>query len=361
MNFKTSFIFFYILCFLSSLFAIEKPKFIRGIHIMPWCINSNKFLEKYKFLAENTEINTFVITIKEINSDVYIDASFKSKQIGAYKKTFNIKKFIDYLHKNNIFVVARISTFLDPKFSDNYKEASIKTLEGEVWRDYKGNSWCDPESKEVWEYNFSIVDKCIEIGFDEIQFDYIRYPSDGDLKNFLYYDNPIRKEDNVLAFVKELHNRYSTKINIGIDVFGLSITSKDGLGIGQNVKKLISYVDRVYPMIYPSHYARGTYGIKSPNRDIYKLIDKSMIISKKRLGENFKKIVPYIQAFDLYRKYTKYDILDEVQALYDNDVGEWILWHPVGKYDTEIFQSKFMSNRFINNRLEILELSDYKV
>lgn len=361
MNLKISIIFFCFVFFLSNLFSVEKPKFIRGIHIMPWCINSSNFLNKYKFLAENTEINTFVITIKEINSDVYIDASPKSRQIGAYKKISNLKNFIDYLHENDIFVVARLATFLDPKFSDNYKEASIKTLEGDVWRDYKGNSWCDPESKEVWEYNFSIVDKCIELGFDEVQFDYIRYPSDGDIKNALYYNNPIKKENNILLFVKELNNRYSKKINIGIDVFGLSITSKDGLGIGQNIMKLISHVDRIYPMIYPSHYAKGTYGIKSPNKDIYGLINKSMIISKKRLKENFKKIVPYIQAFDLYRKYTKDDILDEIQALYDNDVGEWILWHPVGKYDTRIFQSKFMSDRFLNNKVEILSLSDYKV
>ena len=302
------FIFLYCLCFFSTLFSIDKPRFIRGIHIMPWCINSQKLIEQYKFLAEFTEINTFVITIKEINSDVYIDGSNKSKQIGAYKKTLNIKKFIDYLHEKNIYVVARLSVFLDPKFSDNFNDASIKSLDGTVWRDYKGNSWCDPESKEVWEYNFSIVDKCIEMGFDEIQFDYIRYPSDGNLKNLLYYNNSMKKDNNILSFVKEINLKYSKKINIGIDVFGLSITSMDGLGIGQNILKLIPYVDRVYPMVYPSHYAKGTYGVKYPNRDVYDLINKAIIISKKKLDKNFNKVVPYIQAFDLYRKYTKDDI-----------------------------------------------------
>ncbi|MDR0677036.1 MAG: putative glycoside hydrolase [Elusimicrobiota bacterium] len=334
---------------------LDKPKYIRGIHISAWAAGSSKFIARYEKIIQNTEINTIVIAVKEANGEVYIDGVAKTKKIGAYKKAMpKIKEYIDYLHTNQVFVIARIVLFKDPILAKKEPDLAVKDSSGNIWKDYKGLSWVDPFNKKTWEYNFEVVDACLEAGFDEIQFDYIRYPSDGNIKECKYTVefSSTNAVNNLIEFLKETDKRYGHKTRISIDIFGLVISSNDGLGIGQVIEKFEPYVDAISPMMYPSHYAKGSYGLKEPNKSPYKTIYYGMISGKKKLKENSYKYIPYLQDFNMGYKYGIYEIREQIQGLYDNDIGEWILWDPKSLYTTDALLPKSESDKYRNMRKE---------
>jgi hypothetical protein len=326
---------------------VEKPKYVRGIHISAWAAGSKKFRDRYDKILKDTEINTIVIAVKEANGDVYINGIKEAKAIGAYRNAMPyIKEYIDRLHKMGIFVIARQVLFKDPILANAKPKLAVHDINGNVWKDYKGLSWVSPYNKDVWEYNFKIVDKCIELGFDEIQFDYIRFPSDGNIRNCRYsVKHSSTSAVNILAeFLKEAKARYTDKIDISVDVFGLTTSSPDDLGIGQIVEKMEPYVDAIYPMVYPSHYKKGTYGILNPNKSPYDTVYNAMYYGKKKLGNKSYKYRAYLQDFSMGYKYGAKEIRDQIQALYDNDIGEWVLWDSKAKYTLEALLPKSETN-----------------
>lgn len=331
---------------------VKKPKYIRGIHISGWAAGSSKFRARYEKIFDDTEINTAVIAVKEASGEVFIPGIPKSKEIGAFVNAIpDIKQYISHLHSKGIYVISRQVVFKDPVFAKANPSLSVKTPSGGTWRDFKGMSYGDPFNRKVWDYNFSIADECVRLGFDEIQFDYIRFPSDGKIKDCRYmvhYSSTVASA-NIASFLKQAQSRYKNKnINISADVFGLTTSATDDLGIGQVIEKMEPFVDSLSPMIYPSHYYKGTYNLKDPNKSPYETVYIAMKHGKEKLGDKSYKFVPYIQDFSLGYKYGVREIKAQKQALYDNDIGDWILWDPKALYTIAALAPKSESLKYKN-------------
>jgi hypothetical protein len=328
---------------------VEKmtPKHIRGIHISAWVCGSEKCNNILEQLFKDTELNTAVIDIKEYEGEVYIDGVKAVDSIGAYVKAIpNLEKYISILKEKDVYTIARIVVFRDNKMARKKPELAIKNPDGTIWVDKKGIAWLDPYNKSSWDYNLQIAEKAVDMGFDEIQFDYIRFPSDGNTKNCCYSNkqHSATEASRVLvSFLKEANTRLKTKnIKISIDVFGLTTTAVDDMGIGQKIIEMSQWVDYVSPMLYPSHYGRGNYGITEPNKEPYRTVYYSLESALRRIPN--EKLRPWLQDFSLGYKYGQKEVKAQIQACYDNKIGSWLLWNPRCTYTKDALDKKECKN-----------------
>ncbi|MDR1122934.1 MAG: putative glycoside hydrolase [Endomicrobium sp.] len=317
-------------------------KYIRGIHLSAWISGSKKHRKLTLELFDTTELNTAVIDIKEYEGQVYIKGIKEVETNKAYVAAIpDLEKYILLLKKKEIYVIARIVVFRDNTISRKMPSWAIKNPDGTIWTDKKGVAWLDPYNKNVWDYNLKIAERAADIGFDEIQFDYIRFPSDGNTKKCRYSKphSTIEAQKALIGFLKEAKKRLSLKgVKISIDVFGLTTTASNDMGIGQKIAEMTEQVDYVNPMIYPSHYAKWTYGISDPNKEPYKTVYSSIEGALKRVPE--KKLRPWLQDFSLGYKYGKNEVRAQIQACYDNKIGSWLLWNPRCTYTRGALKNK---------------------
>lgn len=244
-----------------------------------------------------------------------------------------IKNIEDILKSFNAWKVARIVVFKDNKIAKKFPEFAVKDRDGNVWKDYKGNAWIEPYNKKYWDYILELSRVCALKGFDEIQYDYIRFPSDGDVKKIKYSVNHtsitarnVLKE--FLIFMKDGLKNYDVKISI--DVFGL--THRGDLGVGQAFKELADEVDFVCPMVYPSHYYQAFDEIKNPESMPYETVNKSLKEFVSIIATDYIKIRPYLQDFSIKIKYGVDEVKSQIKAVYDNGIKSWTLWSPACNY-----------------------------
>jgi hypothetical protein len=325
-----------------------KTKYIRGVHLSAWVSGSQKHRKLALELFDNTELNTAVIDIKEYEGQVYIKCVEEVDTNKAYTAAIpDLEKYISLLKEKGIYTIARMVVFRDNTISRRIPSLAVKNPDGTIWVDRKGIAWLDPYNKDTWDYNLKIAERAVEIGFDEIQFDYIRFPSDGDTKNCRYSKphSAVEASKALVGFLKKAKKRLNTKgAKISIDVFGLTTTATDDMGIGQKIVEMTEQVDYVSPMTYPSHYAKWTYGIADPNKESYKVVYNSIEGALKRIPA--EKLRPWLQDFSLGYKYGKDEVRAQIQACYDNKVGSWLLWNPRCVYTRDALKDKNDGNTF---------------
>jgi hypothetical protein len=323
-----------------------KPKYVRGIHMTAWLAGSMKGRERIYKLLEETEINTVVIDIKEMQGEVYIPGvKTAEKHLVFVNAIPKVEGYLAELKKRGIYTVARMVVFKDNLMPRKNNALAVKDASGNIWQDRAGITWVDPFSKEVWDYNIEIAERAAEIGFDEIQFDYIRFPSDGNVHN-CRYSKPYSSAAASKALVdflthasKKLHKMGAY---VSIDVFGLTTTYTGDMGIGQKIVEMTDPVDFVSPMVYPSHYNKGEYGIPDPDREPYDTVYLSLRGANKRLS--YTKMRPWLQDFSLKSHYGKNEVRAQIHAAYDNGIGDWILWNPSCKYTIAALKEKKFSD-----------------
>jgi hypothetical protein len=307
-----------------------KRKYIRGIHLSALISGSEKHRKIVTDLFDNTELNTAVIDIKESEGKIYIDGVKIVNANGAYAKAIpDLKKYISDLKEKGIYTIARIVVFRDNTITRKRPELAIKNPDGTIWTDRKGVAWLDPYNKDTWDYNLQLAARAVNIGFNEIQFDYIRFPSDGNTKNCCYSKSHSATEalKTLVGFLKESNKRLKTKgAKISIDVFGLTTTATNDMGIGQKIVEMTKWVDYVSPMVYPSHYGKWNYGLAEPNKEPYKIVYFALANALKRIP--VEKLRPWLQDFSLGYKYGKAEVTAQIRACYDNKVSNWLLWNP---------------------------------
>ncbi|MFA7000290.1 MAG: putative glycoside hydrolase [Candidatus Paceibacterota bacterium] len=320
---------------------IDTPKVVKAVYISAWVAGSSKFRDSVIKMIDETELNAIVIDVKDSTGRVSFDMPVPEieKEGSIEKRIANIRELADILHKKNIYIIGRVSVFQDPYMTKKHPEWAVtKKSNGTVWKDRKGLSFLDPAKKEVHDYIVSITKGAYEEGFDEINFDYIRYPSDGNIKDINYHlVAGETRSDNIEKFFKYLSTEVKKEKNIPIsaDLFGLTTEATDDMGIGQVWEKAMPYFDFLCPMVYPSHYPPGQDGYKNPAEHPYEIIHKALIgaISKSdNIGEDKNKIRPWLQDFDMGATYTKELIQQEMKAVYDNGLTSWMLWDPANKY-----------------------------
>lgn len=320
---------------------ISTPKEVKAVYISAWVAGSPKFRDTIIKMIDDTELNTIVIDVKDSTGRVSFDMPISEiqKEGSIEKRIANIRALTDMLHKKNIYIVGRISVFQDPYMTKKHPEWSItKKSDGTVWKDRKGLSFLDPAKKEVHDYVLAVAKGAYNEGFDELNFDYIRYPSDGDMKNINYHlKEGETRSDNIEKFFKYLSSeiKKDNSIPISADLFGLTTEVNDDMGIGQVWEKALPYFDFLCPMVYPSHYPAGQAGYKNPSDHPYEIINIALASAVKKNNKmtiSTSKIRPWLQDFDLGAVYTKEMVQAEIKAVYDNGLTSWMLWDPSNKY-----------------------------
>ncbi len=322
------------------------PGAVKAIYATSWSAGSRSKIDYLVSLIKETELNAIVIDLKDYSGFVTYDIKVPEvEKYGAKEVRIpRINSLIKRLHDENIYVIGRITVFQDPILAKARLDLAVKNkLTGEVWKDKKGLSWIDPASKDAWDYIIKISQDAADRGFDELNFDYIRFPSDGDLNimGYPYYDEKtILKADVINDFFGYLRNNLKG-IKISADLFGLSTVNNDGLGIGQVIQDAYRNFDYVSPMVYPSHYAAGFLGYKNPASYPYEVIKYSTEQAVAKLSALDPvppvKLRPWLQDFDLGADYDSAMVRKEIQAVYDafdfgDKFGGWMLWDPKNIY-----------------------------
>jgi hypothetical protein len=317
----------------------DKP--VYAIYIQ-WGLASIDNIIKHTEEIKNTPINAFVIDAKDIvgiltykSNDPIVQ---KYQQHPAIIKDFN--KLVHYLHSKNIYVIVRQALFQDMNLIKYRKDLAIynkntasKTIE------YKGNPiWLDPAKEEVQDYNLRIFKELLSFGVDEIQFDYVRYPAEGDLSGVVFHDvnTPEDKTKHLERFLfKAWFLKYPTETKLSIDVFGVTAwqEKKDIMATGQDIPKISVYLDYISPMLYPSHFNRGFEGIANPADHPEYFYQKGMNYFKALLPD-YVKIRPWLQAFKWrVTNYNEEYILRQIKTSQDNHGYGWILWNAASNYE----------------------------
>lgn len=327
---------------------------VKALYLTGWTVGGSQRLEHYVEMANATEINAYVVDIKDDDGYVGYESQVPEvRENNTWKKKYDPDKVLKAFHDNDIYVIGRLVVFKDPVYSVKRPDLAIKHINGGLYKDKDGISWLNPYNKETWDYTVSIAKEAVAKGFDEIQFDYIRYP--GDYQSKMDFSG-IEEEkyeaiNEFLAYAKE----QIPEVPISADVFGIILESpNDTEKIGQYLELIGMDIDYISPMVYPSHYALGQIVNKVrfavPDLEPYGVVYNSLVKCKNRLTqvEGYKaKVRPYLQDFTAtwlksrdgktkyYQEYGPEQVRQQIQAVYDAGYEEWILWDARNTYSEE--------------------------
>ncbi len=309
------------------------PDEVRGVHVTMALASLDGKLEEYLALT-GEGLNTIQLDVKDENGEIgFVPSAVPlATKVGAARPYYRPRQAARMAHAKGVYLIGRVVTFEDPRLSEGEPELAIKNADGSVWRNDAGLGWTNPYDKRVWDYNVSIAEVAARAGFDEIQFDYVRFPTDGDIENAVFPGKTATPPGWVIA--KFLH--YATKrlkplgVRVSADVFGLAATRD--LGIGQVPKRLAKYVDAIYPMVYPSHYGSGEYGLDDPNAAPGDTVAYSLTHFRRELRGGKAKLIPWLQDFSYGRTYGPADVREQIDAARQVGARGYLLWNPLGVY-----------------------------
>lgn len=325
-------------------YSVKRPSVLHGIYITGWTAGTPRF-EKLIEQAKGSGINAFVIDVKDATGYLSFESDIPfAKEIGSNRrKISDLQKITRECIENGIYPIARIVVFKDPVLARHRKDLVVKKKNGAVFYDRSGLPWVDPYSETIWKYNVDVAKEAIGAGFREIQFDYVRFPAIPSDLSLVYPANKshISEADNIANFLKyatnELH-KYGVKVEA--DVFGLVLSNKGDLGIGQNLEKMAQYADFICPMVYPSHYWSGSFGYSDPDAHPYEIVDHALEDGLSRLKKiNARcKLIPYLQDFSLYHRYSIKQVKEQEKAVYDNGLKSWFMWNAANIYTFDAYK-----------------------
>lgn len=320
------------------------PEPLRGIYVTAYSAGAAGKRARLIELARETEINTFVIDVKEVGHLSYRSTVALARRVGAdsHYAIPNMRAVLQEIRDAGIYPVARIVVFRDEVLAEARPDLSIVKEDGSIWQDNNGYGWVDSFNREVWDYNITIAREAIEMGFAEVQWDYVRFPDvpQSYMKTAVWPAREGRtKEDGIAEFLRYSREQLADLgVPVTADVFGLATSAADDLGIGQNWKKMRTETDALLPMIYPSHYARGSYGIQHPNANPYDIVFAAMEWARKRTEgvEGAARVRPWLQDFSLGEPdYGPAYVRAQIEAVYDAGFQDWILWNAASNYTAE--------------------------
>lgn len=332
----------------------EPPDSVQAVYLTSWTAGTASRLNSLlTLLREDEALNAMVIDIKDYSGYLaYRTEVPEARASGAEDdlRIADINALVKKLHDENVYVIGRISVFQDPILAEARPEWAVQSTNGGIWKDRKGLSWLDPGAEPVWDYNLAIAKDALERGFDEINFDYIRFPSDGDLKTIRYpFSDEATPQRRIIREFFEYVRESLPGVKISADIFGLTTVAGDDLGIGQVIEDAYRYFDYVAPMVYPSHYASGFIGFKNPAAYPYEVVKHSLegallrrqalVNSTSTVGQ-VGKLRPWLQVFDLGATYDREMVLAQIRAVEEvlNNASSsdawagWMLWDPKNTY-----------------------------
>lgn len=306
------------------------PDNVRAIHLSYGAYNSTHFESILKQVLDSP-INTIVFEIKD---------PFGRVALHDNSHIARIQGLLPALAQGGIYTIARLVLFHDPFLASSQPDLAIRnSITNSPWQDFRGVFWTDPTQRRVWEYNIDIAHAAQKLGFDEINFDYIRFPTDGpvDLARYAQLDQFESKSDAIGSFLQFARSTLGERAKISIDVFGMAFIN-DQLDIGQSIRAFVPFVDIISPMPYPSHYPHGFIGFENPAEYPYEIIDYTLKEGAKKLADFPDVIVrPWLQDFNLGGVYDKAKIQAQIKAVHRNNIETWLFWNPVNRYSFSAF------------------------
>lgn len=320
-----------------------EPFTVKALYLSFWnASNKSKKLKELLKIIDNSDVNTIIVDVKNEYGSVSFLTSLKElKKYGAHKDRTNrnIQKFIHTMHSKNIYVIARIVTFKDELQASNNEDYAIKKTDGSIWRNHDDMAWVDPFDERSHEYTIKIAEEAAKVGFDEINFDYIRFPAKEGLKlaKENTQKNRIEAISTFLSSAQKALRKYG--VFISVDTYGNICWSDDDTGIGQTIESLSLHVDYLAPMLYPSGFASGSFGFEHPSEYPYDVIYRSVKNMEKKI--DLIRVRPWLQYFRDYskpkKKYKKHEINEQIRGSSDNNTSGWMMWSPSSKYHLEYF------------------------
>jgi hypothetical protein len=331
---------------------VPRPDSVRALYVNGWAAGRRGGMRDLIRIADETEINAFVIDIKESDTFLVHDSTgiALAKEIGADGRPASrwLPALVDTLKAHGIYPIARIVVFKDRMLAEKRPDLAIRHAGGGVWKDQNGKPWVNPYHRTVWDYNIDIAREALDMGFSEVQWDYVRFPDVVEsLRRTMVFpgSDGVSREDNIVAFIRHSKERLKEyQVPVTADVFGLITHLEGDAGIGQNWEKVIQEADVVLPMVYPSHYYTGFYGFGHPAAHPYEVIRISMQDGVERAeylrreGKPVAEIMPWLEAqtaswIKPTVEYGPAELRQQIQATYDSGLKSWTLWNPRSQYD----------------------------
>lgn len=331
-------------------FEKERPA-VKGIYVTGPVAGSERMNDLIT-LVDATELNTMVIDVKNDEGEITwkMDTGSVLEMGNGVAYIRDIGALMETLKEHDIYTIARIVCFKDPVFAQNHINSALRKPDGGFVTDAYGLAWVNPYDKEVWAYLTEIAQAALDVGFDEVQFDYVRFPigQDADAADYKVDMSVNTKEQAISGFLsyaaEQIHEKGGV---VTADVFGTVIGSATDIErVGQDYAELGKTVDVLSPMVYPSHYGPGVFGFDVPDAHPYDTVYQALMQSQEVLGQDAAEsssviVRPWLQAFTAtwvsgHISYEGEQIQEQIRAVYDAGYEEWILWNATCRYPTEI-------------------------
>ncbi len=368
---------------------IPLPEHVKTIYMTSCVAGTPSFREQLISFVEETEINSIIIDVKDYSGTISFPPDsddWKPAWQNARCGTADMRELIAELHEKGVYVIARITVFQDPLYTTVRPDLAVKKNDGSTWYDYKKLSFIDVAATEYWDHIIDLAVDSYNLGFDELNFDYVRYPSDGPMSDVYFSHSATSehgndKQANLEAFFKYLNEkldddtlfskykhentgRASSTPYTSADLFGMTTTNYDDLSIGQVLDRAVPYFDFIAPMVYPSHYPKNSFGYPNPNDYPYQIVNYAMKTGVGRLKASTtpmagfthtrigtstpavyakpsygpEKLRTWIQDFDYGGDYDAADVRAQIQASYDAGVMSFMVWAPSNIYTRGAFR-----------------------
>lgn len=331
---------------------VKTPEPMKAIYMTACVAATPSWRSDLMDFVDKTELNAIMIDIKDYSGTISLrDFPLEEAAIGSGCRVRDMKEFIEELHAKNIYVIGRITVFQDPMYAKIHPELAVKSKStGGVWKDRKGLAFIDVGAKPYWDHIIELSKFSYDLGFDEINFDYVRYPSDGDMDDthYSWTIGTSTKAEMLENFFSYLSNELSeSEMVTSADLFGMTTTVTGDMNIGQVLERALPHFDYIYPMVYPSHYPPYWNNFKNPAEHPYDVIYIAM--SEGVARENAVKTIqgiatstpsklrPWIQDFDLGAEYGANEIRAQIKATYDAGLTSWLVWDAGNRYTRDAF------------------------
>ncbi len=311
---------------------------IKAVYLTGAHLTDEQTIQSIIDLATTTEVNAVVIDIKE--GTVYYDTGVQFFiDADAVSVAFDPAALVQRFKAAGIYTIARIVVFNDPIVAENRPDLAIQTTDGQVWRGSNGAAWVNPYKQELYQPNIDLGIEAAKMGFDEVQFDYVRFPSDGDLSIAEFGKEHTYQEDervativNFLSMARDQLTAHGVKT--GADVFAIVAIFPDDQGIGQRFTDFAKVVDYISPMAYPSHFTAGPLGLDvPPNEAPYETLQVTMNSAAAKVPGMVLKIRPWLQDFTMGDPpYGVEQVRDQIRATMEGGASGWMLWNPDSEF-----------------------------
>jgi len=327
------------------------PVQVKGIYVSAYVAGESKMMDDLLAEIDKTEVNALVIDLKDDLGRVVCKMdSPQVKELEAVKVYISdMEGLLKKLKAHNVYTIARIPAFRDSWVGEQRPEWCVQNADGSVFRDRDQNAWINPYKQEAWDYLIEIAVEAKRLGFDEVQFDYVRFCTEKGMQYVVFNEADVQKRSRttiICEFMAYAYDKLRAEgLFVSADVFGAIIGSGvNAESVGQVYGELARHLDYISPMIYPSHYAEGNYGIDYPDMHPYETITAALAASRKELyyagleSEHIAVVRPWLQDFTAtwlphHISYTGVQVREQIQATYDAGYDEWLLWDASCKYE----------------------------